>query len=176
MGRSPTRLPAQFGYTIIYVPDGPHPSPFRACPLDFLHGFCMSRAPMASWTQGATTLAFADHALGHANFPSGHVAHSSEKPLGMEIAAGHPRCFPLPTNKRCATVPQSWQLRPGPGVKPCRMSAALTVCWWSSAHRSWLARVRASLPIEPTTRCQNLCVPLRRGAITWHPPDLWEFT
>jgi len=47
----------QFGYTIIYVPDV------------------------------AASLAFADHALGHANFPGGHVAaHSSEKPLGMEIA------------------------------------------------------------------------------------------
>ena len=36
---------------------------------------------------GATTLAFAAPALGHATLPGGHVAaHSSDKPLGMEIA------------------------------------------------------------------------------------------
>ena len=36
---------------------------------------------------GETTLAFAAHALGHANFPGGHVQASiSGQPLGMEIA------------------------------------------------------------------------------------------
>ena len=63
---------------------------------------------------GTTTLAFADHALGHANFPGGHVAaHSSDKPLGMEIAFVTPM-FPQPTNKRCATVPELAARRPGP--------------------------------------------------------------
>lgn len=36
---------------------------------------------------GETTLAFAAHELGEANFPSGHVrAHASLAPLGIEIA------------------------------------------------------------------------------------------
>jgi catechol 2,3-dioxygenase-like lactoylglutathione lyase family enzyme len=36
---------------------------------------------------GETTLAFASHELGHANFPAGFVAASeSSKPLGVEIA------------------------------------------------------------------------------------------
>ena len=134
----------QFGYTIIYVPDVAASLAFFERAFGFSPRFLHESGTYGELDTGATTLAFANHALGHANFPGGHVAaHSSDKPLGMEIALVTPM-FPQPTNKRCATVPQSCQLRrPGPGVKPCRMSGALTVRWWSSAHRSWLARVRA---------------------------------
>ena len=112
----------QFGYTIIYVPDVAASLAFFGACLWIFSTVLHESGTYGELDTGATTLAFADHALGHANFPGGHVAaHSSDKPLGMEIAFVTPM-FPQPTNKRCATVPQSCQLRrPGPGVKPCRM-------------------------------------------------------
>ena len=131
----------QFGYTIIYVPDVAASLAFFERAFGLALRFLHESGTYGELDTGATTLAFADHALGHANFPGGHVAaHSSEKPLGMEIAFVTPD---VPAAHEQA-LRQSCQLRrPGPGVKPCRMSGALTVRWWSSAHRYWLARVRA---------------------------------
>ena len=77
----------QLGYTIIYVPDVATALVFwqRACGLElrFLH----DSGTYGELDTGATTLAFAAHALGDSNFPGGHVAaHASPQPLGFEIA------------------------------------------------------------------------------------------
>ena len=77
----------QFGYTIIYVPDVAASLAFFERAFGFSPRFLHGSGTYGELDTGATTLAFADHSLGHANFPGGHVAaHSSEKPLGMEIA------------------------------------------------------------------------------------------
>ncbi|MEG3000102.1 MAG: VOC family protein [Comamonas sp.] len=77
----------QLGYTIIYVPD-------VAASLDFWQRafglrlcFVHDSGTYGELDTGATTLAFAAHALGDSNFPGGHVAaHASPQPLGFEIA------------------------------------------------------------------------------------------
>ena len=146
MGRSPhARLPVQFGYTIIYVPDVAASLAFFERAFGFSPRFLHESGTYGELDTGATTLAFADHALGHANFPGGHVAaHSSDKPLGMEIAlvtpdvpAAHKQALRHGATELSAPAARPW------GVRPCRMSRALTVRGWSSAHRSWLVRVRA---------------------------------
>ena len=77
----------QFGYTIIYVPDVASSLAFFERAFGLAQRFLHESGTYGELDTGTTTLAFADHALGHANFPGGHVAaHSSEKPLGMEIA------------------------------------------------------------------------------------------
>lgn len=77
----------KFAYTIVYVPD-------VAASLSFFeNAFGMSRKFMhesgmyGELNTGETTLAFAAHEMGDMNFPAGHVAaHTSARPLGMEIA------------------------------------------------------------------------------------------
>lgn len=76
----------QFGYTIIYVPDVSLSLQFFEQAFGFTRRFLHESGTYGELETGQTTLAFAAHALGELNFPSGHVeAHSSEKPLGMEI-------------------------------------------------------------------------------------------
>ncbi|AMS17362.1 Uncharacterized conserved protein PhnB, glyoxalase superfamily [Pseudomonas sp. NFPP07] len=76
----------KFAYTIFYVPDVSTSLAFfnRAfgLPTRFLH----ESGTYGELETGATTLAFAAHELGEMNFSGGHVeAHSSARPLGMEI-------------------------------------------------------------------------------------------
>lgn len=76
----------QFGYTIIYVPDVSLSLQFFEQAFGFNRKFLHESGTYGELETGQTTLAFAAHALGELNFPSGHVeAHSSEKPLGIEI-------------------------------------------------------------------------------------------
>lgn len=77
----------KFGYTIIYVDDVDQALSF------FEHTFAMTRAfiteekDYGELSTGETTLAFASHQLGKANFANGYISCStSEKPLGIEIA------------------------------------------------------------------------------------------
>ena len=74
----------QFGYTIIYVPDVAASLAFFERAFGLALRFLHESGTYGELDTGTTTLSFADHALGHANFPGGHVAaHSSDKPLGM---------------------------------------------------------------------------------------------
>ena len=76
----------QFGYTIIYVPDVAASLHFFEQAFGFTRRFLHESGTYGELETGATTLAFADHSLGEMNFPGGHVeAHSSTKPLGMEV-------------------------------------------------------------------------------------------
>ena len=77
----------RFGYTIAYVPDVSASLDFfeRAfgLQLKFLH----ESGLYGELNTGNTTLAFAGHALGEMNFPSGFLkASESATPLGVELA------------------------------------------------------------------------------------------
>ena len=75
------------GYTIIYVPDVPSSLDFWQRAFGLRQRFLHDSGTYGELDTGATTLAFAHHALGDSNFPGGHVAaHASPQPLGFEIA------------------------------------------------------------------------------------------
>lgn len=77
----------QFGYTIIYVPDVAASLAFFEQAFGIALRFLHESGTYGELETGTTTLAFADHSLGHANFTGGHVAaHTSAQPLGVEIA------------------------------------------------------------------------------------------
>lgn len=76
----------KFGYTILYVPDVAASLAFCEAAFGLARRFLHESGSYGELETGSTTLAFADHRLGEANFPGGHLeAHSSAKPLGMEI-------------------------------------------------------------------------------------------
>ena len=91
----------KFGYTIIYVPDVAASLDFFTRAFGIERRFLHESGMYGELQTGDTTLAFASHAMGDMNFPAGHVAaHSSEKPLGMEVgfvtphvAAAHERAL-----------------------------------------------------------------------------------
>lgn len=77
----------KFGYTILYVPDVEASLAFCERAFGLKRRFLHESGTYGELDTGETTLAFAAHELGHANFPQGHVAaHSSEQPLGFEVA------------------------------------------------------------------------------------------
>jgi lactoylglutathione lyase len=76
----------KFGYTIIYVPGVAASLNFFNQAFGLERRFLHESGMYGELATGETTLAFASHAMGEMNFPAGHVeAHSSVKPLGMEI-------------------------------------------------------------------------------------------
>lgn len=76
----------KFGYTIIYVPDVPASLAFFGRAFGIETRFLHESGMYGELETGVTTLSFAAHAMGEMNFPAGHVeAHSSAKPLGMEV-------------------------------------------------------------------------------------------
>ncbi len=106
----------KLGYTIVYVPDVAASLGFfdRAfgVPTRFLH----ESGTYGELETGATTLAFADHALGEHNFPGGHVeAHRSPQPLGFEVglvtndvAAAHRRALDAGAVELAAPAARPW--------------------------------------------------------------------
>ncbi|HKS07296.1 MAG TPA: VOC family protein [Gemmatimonadaceae bacterium] len=77
----------KLGYTIVYVPDVAASLEFFERAFGLKRRFLHESGMYGELETGDTTLSFAAHALGDSNFPGGHVhAHSSKKPLGMEIA------------------------------------------------------------------------------------------
>jgi lactoylglutathione lyase len=77
----------KLGYTIIYVPGVAASLAFFEQAFGLKRRFLHESGDYGELETGETTLAFASHALGRANFPAGHVAASeSPLPLGMEIA------------------------------------------------------------------------------------------
>lgn len=76
----------KLGYTIVYVPNVEASLKFFSAAFGFHVKFLHESGTYGELVTGETTLAFAAHELGHANFPGGHVAASeSGKPLGMEL-------------------------------------------------------------------------------------------
>lgn len=77
----------KFGYTIVYVPDVGASLKFFNRAFGIEQRFLHESGMYGELETGATALAFAAHAMGQMNFPAGHVeAHSSAKPLGIEVA------------------------------------------------------------------------------------------
>lgn len=76
----------KLGYTIVYVPDVKASLQFFERAFGFAVKFLHESGTYGELETGETTLAFAAHELGHANFPGGHVeASASARPLGMEL-------------------------------------------------------------------------------------------
>ena len=77
----------KLGYTIIYVPNVESSLRFYEQAFGLVRRFLHDSGDYGELSTGETTLAFASHALGEANFPAGHIQASESKlPLGMEIA------------------------------------------------------------------------------------------
>lgn len=77
----------RLGYTIVYVPDVAASLAFFEAAFGLSTRFLHESGAYGELETGATTLAFAAHALGDAHFEGGHVrASESPRPLGMEIA------------------------------------------------------------------------------------------
>lgn len=77
----------KFGYTIIYVPDVAASLAFFNQAFGLAARFVHESGTYGELETGATALAFAADELAQSNFSTGHVAaHSSSKPLGMEVA------------------------------------------------------------------------------------------
>lgn len=77
----------KFAYTIVYVPDVAASLSFFENAFGMSRKFLHESGMYGELNTGVTTLAFAAHAMGEMHLPAGHVAaHSSIKPLGMEIA------------------------------------------------------------------------------------------
>jgi lactoylglutathione lyase len=76
----------KLGYTIVYVPNVSATLLFYEQAFGLTRKFLHESGDYGELATGDTTLAFASHTLGEANFPKGHIkASDSPVPLGMEI-------------------------------------------------------------------------------------------
>lgn len=77
----------KFGYAILYVPDVAASLDFFGKAFELRTRFLHASGTYGELDTGATTLSFAAHEMGDANFQGGHVhANASIQPLGMEVA------------------------------------------------------------------------------------------
>lgn len=106
----------QLGYTIVYVPDVAASLDFCERAFGLRRKFLHESGTYGELDTGATTLAFADHALGEHNFAGGHIAaHDSPRPLGFEIAlvtpgvaAAHARALGQGAREMAAPTTRPW--------------------------------------------------------------------
>jgi lactoylglutathione lyase len=106
----------KLGYTIVYVPDVAASLAFFERAFGLARRFLHESGTYGELATGDTTLAFAAHALGDANFPGGHVrADTSPQPLGMEIGlvtadvpAAHARALGAGARELSAPVTKPW--------------------------------------------------------------------
>jgi lactoylglutathione lyase len=118
----------KFGYTIIYVPDVSASLEFFTRAFGIERRFLHESGAYGELETGETTLAFAAHDLGEMNFPAGHIeAHSSAKPLGIEIALvtpdvslAHKHAIAVGASELSAPTEKPWG-------QPYLMFAVLTV-------------------------------------------------
>ncbi|HQV70520.1 MAG TPA: VOC family protein [Thermoflexales bacterium] len=77
----------KFGYTIIYVKDVKAALAFYSKAFGFETRFATDTGDYGELETGATTLAFASHALGQANLNQPyHKVDGATEPLGIELA------------------------------------------------------------------------------------------
>ena len=106
----------KLGYTILYVPDVASSLRFFETAFGLKTRFLHESGDYGELDTGATTLAFADHALADSNFPGGHVrADGSAQPLGMEIglvtgdvAAAHAQAVAAGARELSAPATKPW--------------------------------------------------------------------
>lgn len=106
----------KLGYTIIYVPDVDASLQFYTQAFGLARRFLHESGMYGELETGETTLAFAAHGMGDLNFPGGHVAaHTSDKPLGIEIAlvtqdvaAAHAQAVAAGATELAAPLARPW--------------------------------------------------------------------
>ena len=106
----------KLGYTIIYVPNVAASLAFCEQAFGLTRRFLHESGTYGELATGETTLAFAAHELGDANFPGGHVAaHTSPQPLGFEIglvttdvASAHAKALAAGATELAAPVTKPW--------------------------------------------------------------------
>lgn len=106
----------KLGYTIVYVPDVAASLAFFERAFGLSRRFLHDSGTYGELETGATTLAFAAHALGELNFPGGHVAaDTSERPLGFELAlvtedvpAAHRQALAAGAREMAAPMAKPW--------------------------------------------------------------------
>lgn len=77
----------KFGYTILYVSDVSAAAKFYEDAFGIAIRFVHEGGDYAELETGETTLAFAAHSLGEANFPDGYTKLTDlDKPAGAEVA------------------------------------------------------------------------------------------
>jgi catechol 2,3-dioxygenase-like lactoylglutathione lyase family enzyme len=106
----------KFAYTIVYVPDVAASLAFFETAFGFERRFLHESGTYGELATGETSLAFAAHELGDSNFPGGHVAaHSSQRPLGVEVAfvtddvhAAHAKALAAGARELSVPVAKPW--------------------------------------------------------------------
>jgi catechol 2,3-dioxygenase-like lactoylglutathione lyase family enzyme len=106
----------KLGYTIVYVPNVAASLAFCEQAFSLPRRFLHESGTYGELATGETTLAFAAHELGDANFPGGHVAaHTSPQPLGFEIglvtndvAGAHAKALAAGATELAAPVTKPW--------------------------------------------------------------------
>lgn len=106
----------KLGYTILYVADVAASLAFFEAAFGLSRRFLHESGAYGELNTGDTTLSFAAHALGDANFPGGHVrADSSARPLGMEIGlvtsdvhGAHAKALSCGATELAAPVTKPW--------------------------------------------------------------------
>lgn len=106
----------KLGYTILYVPDVAASLTFFEHAFGLVRRFLHESGSYGELETGPTTLAFAAHALGASNFPTGHVhADTSPVPLGMEVGlvtdqveAAHAKALAHGATELAAPVTKPW--------------------------------------------------------------------
>lgn len=106
----------KLGYTIIYVPDVAASLAFCEQAFGLTRRFLHESGTYGELDTGETTLSFAAHELGDANFPGGHVAaNTSTQPLGFEIglvtsdvAGAHARAVKAGATELSTPVTKPW--------------------------------------------------------------------
>jgi len=106
----------KLGYTILYVPDVAASLAFHEKAFGLKRRYLHESGTYGELDTGATTLAFAAHALGDGNFPGGHVhADTSPQPLGMEVglvtddvAAAHRQALACGARELAAPASKPW--------------------------------------------------------------------
>lgn len=112
----------KFAYTIVYVASVAEALAFHEAAFGFTRRFLHDSGDYGELDTGATTLAFASHALGAEHFPAGYRrADDGGAPLGIELAFA------------CDDVPAAFERAVAAGAEPLKPPAAMpwgqTVAW-----------------------------------------------
>lgn len=106
----------KFGYAIVYVPDVAASLDFFTRAFGIERRFLHESGEYGELETGQTAIGFARHDLAKTHFPEGHVeAHSSARPLGMEIAlvtpdvpSAHKRAIAAGASELSAPAEKPW--------------------------------------------------------------------
>ena len=106
----------KFGYVITYVENVQASLDFFCNAFGFTIRFLHESGNYGELESGETLIAFASDSLGDMNFPGGHVsAHTSPKPLGMElalvtddVAAVHAHALSLGASELASPTKKPW--------------------------------------------------------------------